>query len=201
MPGFLRGFLVAQPRIDIVLWNGTSAAVREAVLAREVHLGLVVNPVPHPDLVIVKLFRDAYDLFVTQAGVRSVQATPPSLEEARARLRAGPLIHAERVLQSHELADRLAAEGLLPKKILRCGDLELVKSLALAGIGVAMLPRRVAAYGQPGKLRRLHPRLPYVPDAICMLYRADLHRTRAANTFKDAVVAFGKTLDATDTAA
>lgn len=190
LPSFLPGFLALHPRIDVFLWNGPSASVRDAVLAREIHLGLAVNPAPHPDLVLVKLFRDAYDLHVATAGAPKTEA------HAHARLREGPLVHAERVFQSHELVDRLASAGLLPEKQLRCGDLELVKSLAMAGIGVAMLPRRVAAYHAEGKLRRLHASLPYIADTIHLLYRVDMHRTRAANRLKDALVTHGRTLDA-----
>jgi len=66
----------------------------------------------------------------------------------------------------------------------------------LAGVGVALLPRRVAAYGQKGKLRRLHPSMPFFPDTIFLAFRADMHRTRAATRLKDALVAHGKRLGA-----
>jgi DNA-binding transcriptional LysR family regulator len=111
-------------------------------------------------------------------------------------MREGPLIFAGRVSQCQEMVGRLSAEGLLPPRMLSCGDLELVKSLALENVGVALLPRRVAAYGQKGKLLRLHPKLPFIPDVISLLYRADLHRTRAAMRLKDALVAHGRALDA-----
>ena len=68
---------------------------------------------------------------------------------------------------------------------------------ALAGIGPALIPRRVAAYGHDGRLVRLHPNLPFIPDTICLLYRADMHRTKAAMKVKDEIVAYGKKLDAT----
>ena len=61
------------------------------------------------------------------------------------------------------------------------------------GLGVGLLPRRVAAHGQPG-LVRLHPDLPCIPDRVFLLYRHDLHRTRAAMTLKDALVAHGRAL-------
>lgn len=188
LPTFMRGFLDAAPRIELSLWNGTSAAVRDAVIARQVDFGLVVNPRPHPELVMVELFRDAMDIFVAAAGA------PRDREGARARLRAGPLVFAGRVDQCQELIDHLAAEQLLPTRLLSCGDLELVKSIALQGVGVALLPRRVAAYEQEGRLVRLSPDLPHIPDVICLLYRADLHRTRAAMRLKDALAAHGKRL-------
>lgn len=192
LPGFLPGFMEAAPWIDVSLWNGTSAAVRQAVLDREVHFGLVVNPLPHADLVLVELFKDAVDIFI------AADLAPPEdaggLVQAGAILRRGPLLHAGRVTQCQELISRLAADGLLPVRMLACGDLELVKSLALSGLGMALLPRRVAAYNQPGRLRRLHLTLPAIPDTIYLLYRPDLHRTRAALRLKDELVRYGRAL-------
>ena len=171
-------------------------AVEEAVVERRIDLGLAVNPRPHPSLTIVRLFEDAMDLFVeaSMAPVATNADDETSLARATEMLRRGPLVYAGRIVQCQILADRLANAHMLPDRTLSCGDLELVKSLALAGVGVAMLPRRVAAYGQEGKLLRLHPRLPFIPDVISLIYRADMHRTRAAMRLKDALVAYGKTL-------
>lgn len=191
LPEFMASFLEAAPWIELSLWNGTSAAVQQAVLARRVHFGLVVNPHPHPDLVVVDLFHDAVDVLVRADGSR----TPLSWAEATERLRRGPLIYAERVGQCAELVNRLAAQHLLPTRTIHCGDLELVKSLLLAGVGVALLPRRVAGYSQKDLLRRLHPELPFFPDTISLIYRADMHRTRAALRLKDALTAHGHLLE------
>jgi molybdate transport repressor ModE-like protein len=196
LPGFMRGFLEIAPGIELSLWNGTSAAVTGAVIDRQVDFGLVVNPRPHAELVLVPLFHDAVDVVVSAATLPSGRAL--EREEAHARLREGPLIFAGRVGQATELIERLAADSLLPTRRLSCGDLELVKSLALEGVGVALLPRRVAAYGQRGKLVRLHPELPFIPDVISLVYRADLHRTRAALRLKDALVDHGRALDAAE---
>ena len=208
LPEFMIDFLAVAPKIEITLWNGSSASVVDAVVGRQVHFGLSVNPLPHPDLVMVELFHDAMDVLVATDPKRPRSVPPPAasdasraaeaadaLAAAHARLRAGPLVHAGRIAQCRELIDRLAAEQLVPTRVLSCGDLELVKSLALAGVGVALLPRRVAAYGHPGKLRRLHPSLPFIPDTISLLYRADMHRTRAATRLKDALVAHGRRLE------
>lgn len=145
-------------------------------------------------LVLVELFKDAMDVIVASASLPGGEAL--DLEAARARLRAGPLVYAGRVPQCDDLISRLAAFGLLPTRLLSCGDLELVKSLTLEGIGVSLLPRRVAAYGQKGKLARLHPALPFIPDTISLLYHADLPRTRAALRLKDAMIAHGRGLGA-----
>ncbi len=207
LPDFMAAFLAEAPRIELSLWNNRSAAVWEGVLARDVHFGLIVNSLPHPDLVLTRLYRDAVDIMAPAESAtgpggrpsRGPTAPPsktPTLADAQARLKAGPLIYAEHFPASEELIRRLSGEGLMPNRVLVCGDLEQVKSLALAGIGVALLPRRVAAYGQAGRLQRLHPALPFSPDIIYLVYRGDLHRTKAALRVKDALVAYGRGLDA-----
>jgi len=221
LPDFMAKFLRDHPSIELLVSNETSAGVRDSVVERRTQFGLVVNPQPHPDLVIVELFHDAMDVMVAEnapppsrplssllmAQVETEEDAPPTqrvswvdsqdpaFAAARHRLLAGPLIYAGRVSQCQDLCDRLAAANLLGERRIVCGDLELVKSLALAGIGPALLPRRVAAYGHEGSLVRLHPKLPFFPDTISLLYRADMHRTRAAMRVKDELIAYGKRLD------
>src|SRR4051812_26564323 len=191
LPQFMTRFLEANPRIQLSLSNAPSRIVLESTVERAVHFGLVVNPEPHPDLVQMKLFRDAVDLFVLADGAPG----PCDLEAATERLRKGPLLFAGRGLQSQQIIEKLAARNAPPSRLLPCGDLELVKSFALAGLGVAVLPRRVARYCQEGQLRRLHPELPFMADEIHLIFRGDAHRTRAFVITKDAILAHGRTLD------
>jgi DNA-binding transcriptional LysR family regulator len=224
LPAFMARFLRDHPNIELLLSNESSAQVRDSVIERRVHFGIVVNPHPHPDLVIVEMFHDAMDVMVAEDApppsrplsallalqlsmaddeehapptqrVSWVDSGDPAFMAAKHRLIAGPLIYAGRVKQCQDLVDQLAGAGLLSMRKLVCGDLELVKSLALAGIGPALIPRRVAAYGHEGRLVRLHASLPFIPDTICLLYRADMHRTKAAMRVKDEIVTYGKRLD------
>ena len=190
LPDFMLRILEDAPRIEVTLWNGTSAAVEDAVVGRQVDFGLVVNARPHQELVIVDLFKDAVDVFV--AAHLLGNTSPKEL------LRDRPLVFAGRVEQCRSIIEQLASAGLLPSRLLSCGDLELTKSLALAGGGVGLLPRRVAAYGQRGKLVRLDPELPFFPDKISLIFRGDSHKTRAAARLKEALVAHGKRLDVED---
>ncbi|MCA9494927.1 MAG: LysR family transcriptional regulator substrate-binding protein [Myxococcales bacterium] len=140
-----------------------------------------VNTLPHPDLVIVPAFEDRIEV---------VDLLPPAddLDEARARLVERPLIHADRPVFT-QIVERLAARGMLGEDLLVCGDLELVKSLALGGVGAAILPRRVARYGHVGALHPIHPDLPSFADTIHAVWRADLPRTRAWRVLKEALLA------------
>jgi DNA-binding transcriptional LysR family regulator len=197
LPAFLRRLDAQHPGLEPTLFNGPSAVVRDAVLSRDVDFGLVVNPVPHPDLVILKLFHDAVDLFAApEPGARTKGFAVGTRDEALLRITRGPLVHAGRVSESRELLRALGRQGVVPTRYLSCGDFELVKALAMAGVGVGILPRRVAAYGHHGKLLRLHRDMPHFADRICLVYRADQHKTKAALAMKAALVARGRELDA-----
>jgi DNA-binding transcriptional LysR family regulator len=113
---------------------------------------------------------------------------------ACARLRDGPLVYVTYRPQAHALRERLGAAQLLSARQLRCDDLESAKSLALAGVGVTILPRRVATSEQQPRLMRLHDALPFMHDVVYLAYRADGHRTRAALRLKEALIEQGHRL-------
>lgn len=205
LPHFMPGLLRTAPEVTLTLHNASSARVRQAVIERETHFGLVVNPEPHDELVMTPLFRDAVDIFVSAQSPVVQQSLGPEIVGGAAfyadqhcattssdlaceLLRKGPLIFAGRVQECQELLGQLAERDVVPEKLLSCGDFELVKSLALADVGVALLPRRIAAYNHPGALRRLCGDLPMFRDEIILVYRADLPKTRAARFVKDALV-------------
>jgi DNA-binding transcriptional LysR family regulator len=200
---FFTAFLQEAPGITLSLWTGGAQAVQQAVLAREVDFGVVVNPALHAELVLTPLFHDACDFFALAPspdtpGTDTAPTPRPSWawETACSLLRRGPLVYVTHMPQAQTLMDRLGASRLLPAQQLPCDDLELAKSLAVAGVGVTILPRRVAASDPLGRLHRLHPALPWVHDVIYLGYRADGHRTRAAIRLKDALIEHGRRLGA-----
>ena len=179
LPAVLARVARHMPGVELALWTGRSRDVERAVVRREVHFGIVARPLPHPDLVQVDLFRDHTGLFVTRPAERSTPA-------AKRRLRTGPLLYVEGLPQTQELLAQLDSEKTVPEHRLPCGSLELVKNLALAGIGIGILPARVAAYARG--LVPLWASGPTVPDVIRLVYRGDSHRTRAWAHLKEVLV-------------
>lgn len=200
---FVREVVEAAPHITLTLHNSASSSVLDAVVARDVHFGIIVNPRPHPDLVMTELFRDAVDVFIaadhddpgpdeSYNGRRGTALE--DLNQARKYFESHPVIYPGRVGECLALLERLADHGFQPQRRLNCGDFGMVKSLALGGLGPALLPRRIAADRTPGRLRRLHHELPVFEDSIQLVFHADLHRTRAATFIKDLLVLHGKSM-------
>lgn len=194
LPAFLRRFLERAPGVQVVLESGPgSEDVRTRVLERDTDFGLGVNLEPHPDLVMVPLYRDGVELYVG-----GTEKPTRNLVEACLRIKKGPLILSRRSSDVDDLLRRLRADEIMPERVLDCGDLQLVRSLVKEGLGVGMLPRRVARYGDDSELRVLHPGLPGVPELVHLIYRADRHRTRAAMRLKDDLLEYGRSLQASD---
>jgi DNA-binding transcriptional LysR family regulator len=116
LPVFFAAFALACPRITRSLWTGTSPAVPQAVLTRDMDVGLAVNPTPHPELVLLQVFADATALFAlapaqdpTGHAPGTTERLTPDWETACARLRTGPLDEVADMPQAQTLWERLGA--------------------------------------------------------------------------------------------
>ena len=194
LPGLVGPLLAAYPRIELVLWTGSSRQVEAAVLEREVQLGVVSHPLAHPDLVLVDLFADEVRVVGDLAAPGA--DGPLSLSAAGRIVRGQPLLYAPHVPQALDIVTQLESRGYAPARRVEVGDVHLVVELARAGLGLAILPARVAGHGGGPPLAPIHPRLPSVADTIRLVYRGDTQRTRAATLIKDALVAHGRAVGA-----
>jgi len=177
LPGFMARFLAAHPAVELALQNGNSREIERAVVERRIDVGLVVNPARHDDCVVIDLFQDRVGFVISTA-----RATKPGRE----LLGELPLIHVPALTQTQYLVGTLANEGLTPPSQLSCSSMELVKSLVLDGVGIGILPMRVANHGvSAGKLVRLTEDLPVFEDVITLVRRYDLPMTAGARVLID----------------
>jgi DNA-binding transcriptional LysR family regulator len=189
LPGFMGKFLERYPGIQLTLWNGNSLAVERAVIDRVVDVALIVNPTAQPDCVVQPLFRDRVELIVSASLLRKRAARPLDLVRER------PLIYVASLRQVQQILEGLARAGVAPVCHLPCSSMELVKSLVLDGVGVGILPRRVAAYGiAAGRLTPVSPDLPHFDDSVALVRRADLPVTRATRFLLDALAIHGRAM-------
>jgi DNA-binding transcriptional LysR family regulator len=185
LPALMKDLATRAPGIELSLWEGIGPRVVDAVIDRTVHFGVGVDSAssvrPHPELVLVPLFRDVM-------AVVCARARPPA---------NAPLFYVPRVTLSEKVVEAMRSHGQLPARVVPCGDLELVKSLVLSGVGIGILPWRVATQGTPrGSVQLVDRKLPFEADVGCLFYRADMHRTRGALLLRDEIVRRGEELDA-----
>jgi len=182
LPGFMARFLEKHPAVRLTLWNGNSREVEQAVTERRIDIGLVVNPSRHADSVIVELFGDRVGFVVSAAMWRKHQVP------AGALLGRVPLIHVPELKQTQFLIGALSARGVEPPSQLTCSSMELVKSLVLDGVGIGILPYRVARHGvSAGRLIHLGDDQPVFDDLITLVRRYDLPMTAGARVLIDGI--------------
>ena len=186
LPGFMAKFLERWPKIQLSLWNGNSREVERAVVERQVDIGLVVNTEEHPDCVVTPLFADRVLLIVAATLRKKAKKSPRDL------LQSHPVLFVPAIRQAQYILGALHASqpGM---RLLPCSSMELVKSLVLDGVGVGILPYRVATYGvASGKLVVVDAELPSFDDTIALVRRYDMHETAASRLLLDALRDHGR---------
>ncbi|MFB7595353.1 LysR family transcriptional regulator [Streptomyces sp. NPDC056160] len=180
LPDVLRAFHDRYPGIRLLVEeSGSHDLVRE--LARgALDLALVVLPLPTPSpaLTTVELLRE--DLVV----VSSPEADPPGAP-GRRTVRIADLEGARLVMFRHGYDLReltvaaCRAEGFEPDFAVEGGEMDAVLGFVRAGLGVAVVPRMVAA--RSGRGLRVTPLArPGLHRTIALAHRSDVAPPRAA---------------------
>ena len=121
--------------------HAKSPVVCEQIISGHIDFGFVVNPVRHPDLVIRKLATDEVGFWSVTGTKSEVVIYNPDLIQSQTLLRkAAPLI-----------VNAITSESL-----------EVISTIARSGMGMAILPTRVARTIAP-ELNRI-TEFPVYPD-------------------------------------
>jgi DNA-binding transcriptional LysR family regulator len=163
LPTLLEKMNVQAPGIELELFHDFSRKIVERIVTFELDLAYVVNPIRHPELVLVKLGEDRIS-FWNRRGIKN----PPT------RL----LADANRA-EIEPLLGRVRARTFGDFTLLQTSSLELIRTLTLDGQGVGILPERVALADSDG-LVPFDERLPGQPDEIFLAYRKEAMTSRAA---------------------
>ncbi len=162
LSSLLADLLEAHPDLEIKLMHNLSRKIAEQVIQMEIDIGIVVNPVRHPDLIIRKLCSDEVTFWVGK-GHRGIQ----DFQDGKAMLICDPDL-----IQTQDLLKRLKKKGLRYRRILASSSLEVIAELTANGAGIGIIPGRVAAFNATKGLRRV-PKAPSFYDEICLLYRVE----------------------------
>jgi DNA-binding transcriptional LysR family regulator len=162
MPRFLRNLSDEAPKIGIKLVHDFSRRITEAIVSYDIDIGYVVNPPRHPDLVLKKLGNDK----VTFWKKRGVQNLPKRLFGDGSRA------------QIEELLGKTFHKYFQGWTFVSSSSLELIRTIANNGLGVGILPERVAMAEQTD-LVLYDKQLPSRPDEIYLAYRKEVLASKA----------------------
>jgi DNA-binding transcriptional LysR family regulator len=172
LPGFLPQLLSDYPRLEIHLKHDHSRKIVEEVISHKIDLGIVVNPVPHPDLVITELCKDTVTLW--------------KLKGSQKKHNEAPLIFDPDLLQSQDIVKKLKKGKFNFQRTVHTSNLEVTRCLIECDTGIGILPTRVATMDNKIPLENL-PEAPKFKDRICLVFRADAIKTKAAQEIRQRI--------------
>jgi len=168
LPRFLPGLLLEHPLLDIELTHGASREITEAVIDFRLDFGIVVDPRPHPDLVIRRLGTDTVCFAVGKSWRGSL--TEGSFGDSI-------LVCDQTIYQTQLLLKELAKKKLVFRRYLYTSRLDIVSALVQAGTGVGILPLRAASAA--GSFIPV-PTLPRLKNNVCLIYRREAQGSPAS---------------------
>lgn len=148
------------PDLDLRLQHDHSRKINEEVISFNIDIGIVANPIRHPDLIIRTLCKDEVCFWVGK-GTRKIQ--DPASEQA-------VILCDPDLQQTQTLLKKAKKAGLVSQRIITSVSLEAIAALTNSGAGIGILPTRVAKALFPSGLTRIS-HLPTYADQLDMVYR------------------------------
>jgi DNA-binding transcriptional LysR family regulator len=176
--GFLAELLEKYPKLDISLRHDISRRIAEDVISLKADIGIVVNPVQHPDLVIHPLCKDEFTLWTSGSGRET-----ENLKSGNAVLVCDP-----ELAQSQSLMRQLARNGIKFGRTVTSGNLEVIADLVAEGAGLGFLPVQAASRTKK-KLKRV-PKAPVFYDEHCLLFRVENKNVKSIQVINATIKAF-----------
>lgn len=141
--------------LEFTFIHDLSRKILEQIISYKIDLGLIINPIQHPDLIIIKLINDDINLRCTKKFDPKTLIYDPSL------------------MQTQQLLQSLKKHKISFERHITSSSLELIEQLTSEGIGVGILPGRLCKTN----LNVYDKRTKAIQDQLCLVYRLDLPKT------------------------
>lgn len=162
LSSILPALMMEHPKLDLRLKHDLSRKVAEDIISLKTDIGIVVNPVHHPDLVIHPLCKDEVTLWTAAGKQKPLQ----DIAGGSAVLVCDPDL-----LQSQSLFKQLRKKSMVFARTIPSGNLEVIADLVANGCGIGILPAQVAMRARK-KLVRIQ-NAPIFYDDHCLIYRVE----------------------------
>ncbi len=144
LPAAVAAFRRKHPQVELALREGTSEAVAQWVESGQIELGVVQLPAPGEAFEVTPLLEESFVLLVPKAHPLARRRLPQLAELAKDSF----VFYKGRARDVAQAACRAA--GFEPRTACESGELETVRSLVAADLGVALLPELAARAAAPG---------------------------------------------------
>jgi DNA-binding transcriptional LysR family regulator len=174
VPDALSKLLIDNPKLNIEMKHGLSREINEGIISCKIDIGIVVNPIRHPDLIILPLRADKIGLWHHK-----------ELKDSHNRNLT--LLCDQHLVQSATLIKKLKKKGWHINRVIESQSLELIARLACQKVGVAIIPESIALAQASQVLQQLYPSL-YYPDELCLVYRHENRFIRSIQAIKECLI-------------
>lgn len=158
LPTLLPDFVAQYPHLEISLVHDLSRKIVEGVINMAVDVGIVVNPVRHPGIVLKKLYND-------EVGFWQADTYHWSFEKG------GTIICDPELMQTQQVLSMLREQGRSNYRLLTSSNLDVIASLVACGTGIGILPSSVVKIVTPALKPVLD--MPSYQDEIYLAYRPE----------------------------
>lgn len=159
-PSIVPAILKKYPELHLQFISGLSREVGEAVISGKCDIGLVINPIPHPDLVIQEIFKDEVCFW---------RAKNLKGENTQRLLCHPDLFQTQSLLKKGKLSQRFSTS-------LHHTNLDLLTRLVLSGSGVGILPSRVVKnIDHKNQLEKCFLEFKFI-DRLCLIFHVNQKR-------------------------
>jgi len=179
LSSFFPTLLKDHSKLEIELTHDISRKLTEGVINLSIDIGLVVNPIKHPDLIIHKMMDDE---------INFMQLKKPLFPHQDILSEQAIIICNPELVQTQTLLKNLQKKNIKYSRLLISSNLEVIADLTAKGCGVGILPKSIANRMFPGKLISTEKVAPF-HDEICLIYR---HENRSVMAIQVIVAAVKK---------
>ncbi len=171
LPEVLAEAMQQYPDLHVELKHDLSRKILEAVANIRIDVGVVINPVRHPDLILKKLGEDQVT-FWSKPGISSKNLQTLILDPD--------------LIQSQDLLKQAKKKGFNFVRFIPTSSLELVTELTRSGAGVGIIPGKVASRFGAKNLMRLK-NSPVFTDEIFIAHRVENRQVKSIQKLVDLI--------------
>lgn len=175
LPRFLPALLAKYSKLEIKLKHDLSRKIAEEIINFMIDIGIVVNPIKHPDLIIKKLFNDEVTCWQARKSSTKLISSDEKIIICDPDLR-----------QTQVLLKKIHSKGIKYKRMITTNNLEVVANLTAEGVGIGILPGSVAKSFHQAKLSQLSD-APVFHDEICLVYRHENRNLKTVQVVLEAI--------------